>query len=44
MTAIADCFPESARCLLPGDHDWPVWSRLWERFLDRGHFRASGAG
>jgi pimeloyl-ACP methyl ester carboxylesterase len=44
MAAIADCFPESARCLLPGDHDWPVWSRLWERFLDRSHFRASGAG
>jgi len=20
---------------LPGDHDWPVWQVLWERFLDR---------
>jgi pimeloyl-ACP methyl ester carboxylesterase len=38
MAAIAGRFPESARCCLPGDHDWLVWKKLWENFLDRGHF------
>lgn len=35
---IADCFPNAARCELPGGHDWPVWRDLWEHFLDLGHF------
>ena len=34
MQQIADCFPPAARHALPGDHDWPVWQILWERFLD----------
>lgn len=36
MKQIADCFPTCAGQALPGDHDWPVWQRLWEHFLDRG--------
>lgn len=36
MKQIADCFPASAGQALPGDHDWPVWQRLWEGFLDGG--------
>ena len=35
MQQIAECFPPAARHALPGDHDWPVWQVLWERFLDR---------
>jgi len=34
MAQIAACFPEDARCAVPGDHDWPVWQVLWEHFLD----------
>ena len=34
MQQIADCFPASARHILPGEHDWPVWQRLWAEFLD----------
>ena len=34
MQQIAECFPPAARHALPGDHDWPVWQALWERFLD----------
>ena len=44
MAAIAHRFPEAARCTLPGGHDWPVWTRLWERFLDRTLFAATEAG
>jgi len=36
MQQIAECFPPAARHALPGDHDWPVWQLLWERFLDSG--------
>ena len=35
MQQIAECFPPAARHALPGEHDWPVWQVLWERFLDR---------
>ena len=35
MQQIAECFPPATRHALPGDHDWPVWQVLWERFLDR---------
>ncbi|NJD23828.1 MAG: hypothetical protein FIB06_00310 [Betaproteobacteria bacterium] len=38
MAAIAARFPEASRCCLPGGHDWPAWQKLWENFLDRGHF------
>lgn len=44
MAVIARRFPEAARCTLPGGHDWPVWARLWERFLDRNHFAVAAAG
>ena len=40
MQAIAERFPATARCALPGDHDWPVWRDLWEHFLNLGHFAA----
>lgn len=36
MAQIAGCFPQDARCAIPGDHDWPVWQVLWEHFLDSG--------
>ena len=38
MQQIAECFPPAARCAMPGDHDWPVWQKLWAHFLDAGHF------
>lgn len=40
MQGIAERFPSTARCGLPGDHDWPVWRDLWEHFLNLGHFAA----
>ena len=40
MKQIADCFPTAAGHALPGDHDWPVWQRLWEHFLDSGRILA----
>lgn len=36
MAQIAACFPNNARCTIPGGHDWPVWQVLWEHFLDSG--------
>ncbi|MFZ2268695.1 MAG: alpha/beta fold hydrolase [Azonexus sp.] len=36
MAQIAECFPNDARCAIPGGHDWPVWQLLWEHFLDSG--------
>lgn len=38
MRDLAGCFPEKARCALPGGHDWPVWRQLWEHFVAAGHF------
>ena len=43
MAQIAGRFPAAARDLVDGDHDWPAWQRLWENFLDRGHFSAEPA-
>lgn len=40
MQDIAECFPASARHAIPGGHDWPVWQKLWEHFLDRNLFNA----
>lgn len=40
MAAIASRFPEAARRVRPGGHEWPVWQALWEDFLDLGHFPA----
>ena len=28
--------------VVPGGHEWPVWRRLWERFLDARIARSSG--
>lgn len=42
MVQIATCFPPEARYPLPGIHDWPVWERLWERFLDFYQARRPG--
>jgi hypothetical protein len=38
MQQIAQCFPPTARCTVPGNHDWPAWQQLWETFLASGHF------
>jgi len=43
MAAVADCFPPAARHVVDGDHDWPAWQRLWQLFLDHGHFPVAGA-
>lgn len=40
MRDIAECFPASARHAIPGGHDWPVWEKLWEHFLDCNFFSA----
>jgi pimeloyl-ACP methyl ester carboxylesterase len=37
---LAGCFPPRARCIVDGGHDWATWRRLWDRFLDAGHFAA----
>jgi pimeloyl-ACP methyl ester carboxylesterase len=31
---MAAALPQTAVDVLPGGHDWPVWRRLWENFLD----------
>jgi pimeloyl-ACP methyl ester carboxylesterase len=36
MQQIAERFPPDARHAVPGGHDWPVWQKLWEHFLDSG--------
>lgn len=38
MQLLAERLPVAAHCTLPGGHDWPVWQRLWARFLDLGYF------
>jgi hypothetical protein len=40
MQDIAACFPTSASHAIPGGHDWPVWQKLWEHFLDHHLFAA----
>jgi len=40
MRQIAERFPAANRHAVPGGHDWPVWQRLWEHFLDRGYLSA----
>ena len=40
MRQIAERFPTADRHAVPGGHDWPVWQRLWEHFLDRGYLAA----
>ncbi len=32
---LARSLPAASCIRLPGGHDWPVWYRLWEHFLDR---------
>jgi len=32
---LARSLPEASCVRLPGGHDWPVWCRLWDNFLDR---------
>jgi pimeloyl-ACP methyl ester carboxylesterase len=31
---LAAALPAENVDIVPGGHDWPTWSRLWERFLD----------
>jgi pimeloyl-ACP methyl ester carboxylesterase len=33
---LASVLPAESVDVIDGGHDWPVWGRLWERFLDRG--------
>lgn len=40
MRQIAERFPAAERHAVPGGHDWPVWQRLWQHFLDRGYLAA----
>lgn len=40
MRQIAERFAPEARLAIPGGHDWPVWQKLWEHFLDSGHLFA----
>jgi pimeloyl-ACP methyl ester carboxylesterase len=32
---LASVLPAESVDVIDGGHDWPVWRRLWERFLDR---------
>ena len=32
---LASVLPAEAVDVIDGGHDWPVWRRLWDRFLDR---------
>lgn len=34
MREIAGRFPPAASHVIPGGHEWPVWQRLWDHFLD----------
>lgn len=43
MGRLADCFPEDARRVVGGGHDWPAWRSLWDHFLDLGHFTHNAA-
>lgn len=38
MARLAGRFPESARQVRPGAHDWPTWQALWDDFLARDFF------
>jgi hypothetical protein len=31
---LASALPAASTRVIPGGHDWPVWRRLWEQFLD----------
>jgi pimeloyl-ACP methyl ester carboxylesterase len=34
LDLMAQALPQGAVQVIEGDHDWPTWSKLWERFLD----------
>jgi pimeloyl-ACP methyl ester carboxylesterase len=40
---LAATLPAGAVDVIPGGHDWPTWSRLWENFLDSRFILDSGA-
>jgi pimeloyl-ACP methyl ester carboxylesterase len=31
---LASALPADSTRVIPGGHDWPVWRRLWDQFLD----------
>jgi len=31
---LASALPADSTHVIPGGHDWPVWRRLWDQFLD----------
>src|SRR4029077_11184628 len=35
LEMFAEVLPSIAVELADGDHDWPTWRLLWDRFLDR---------
>lgn len=39
---LAATLPADAVDVIPGGHDWPTWSRLWENFLDSRFISDSG--
>lgn len=44
---LARALPTQCRCEIEGPHEWPVWQRLWDHFLDRyrqGSYAAVAAG
>lgn len=36
IAAYAEAVPDASTATLPGGHDWPVWSALWQRFCASG--------
>jgi hypothetical protein len=34
LDLMAQALPRAAVQVIEGGHDWPTWSKLWERFLD----------
>jgi hypothetical protein len=34
LDLMAQALPQAAVQVIEGGHDWPTWSKLWERFLD----------
>ena len=39
---LAAALPAERVDFVPGGHEWPVWRRLWERFLDARFQRQPG--
>jgi pimeloyl-ACP methyl ester carboxylesterase len=42
QTLLSDLLPPERTCTLPGRHDWPTWTALWNHWLDHGPLAKSG--